>query len=53
MISSKKLKEAINYVINQEKGLREYLNDGNIPIDNSRSERTIRKFTIGRKKLVV
>ena len=49
MISSKKLKDAINYVINQEEGLREYLNDGNIPIDNSRSERTIRKFTIGRK----
>lgn len=38
----------MNYSINQEKYLRVFLEDGNIPIDNSATERAIRPFTIGR-----
>ncbi len=39
----------LNYCINQEKYLRVFLEDGDVPIDNSASERAIRPFTIGRK----
>ena len=44
-----KLKEALTYVTNQRKELSEFLNDGNIPLDNSRAERTIRPFAVHRK----
>ncbi|MFQ9763696.1 MAG: IS66 family transposase [Gemmiger formicilis] len=37
------------YSLNQEKQLRMFLRDGEIPADNSASERTIRPFTVGRK----
>ncbi|WP_022753273.1 IS66 family transposase, partial [Butyrivibrio fibrisolvens] len=33
----------------QEKYLRVFLEDGDVPMDNSASERAIRPFTIGRK----
>lgn len=39
----------LNYCINQEKYLRVFLTNGDVPIDNSASERSIRPFTIGRK----
>ena len=39
----------IQYCINQEKELRVFLQDGEIPIDNNCAERTIRGFTIGRR----
>lgn len=42
----------LNYSINQEKYLREFLNDGEIPIDNSSSERSIRTFCVGWKNWV-
>lgn len=42
----------LNYSINQEKYLREFLNDGEIPIDNSASERSIRTFCVGKKNWV-
>lgn len=42
----------LNYSINQEKYLRVFLNDGEIPIDNSASERSIRTFCIGKKNWV-
>ena len=41
--------KGINYFLNQEKYLKVFLSDGNVPIDNSASERSIRPFTIGRK----
>jgi len=44
-----KTAEGLNYSINQEKYLRAFLDDGEIPIDNSACERSIRPFTIGRK----
>ena len=40
--------EAIGYLRNQWTALRRYLSDGNIPIDNDQSERTIRPLTVGR-----
>lgn len=40
--------EGIAYCINQEKYLRVFLEDGEVPIDNSASERALRTFCIGR-----
>lgn len=37
------------YSINQEEYLKVFLTDGEVPIDNSASERALRNFTIGRK----
>lgn len=48
-----KTAEGLNYCINQEKYLRVFLTNGNVPIDNSASERAIRPFTIGRKNWVL
>lgn len=43
------LKDAYTYILNQEKYLRVFLEDGDVPMDNNASERAIRGFTIGRK----
>ncbi len=49
-VSSKtKLGEAYGYMLNQEKYLRVFLTDGEVPIDNNASERAIRGFCIGKK----
>ena len=39
----------LSYCINNEKYLRRFLEDGEIPIDNSATERAIRPFTVFRK----
>lgn len=44
-----KAAEGLNYSINQERYLRVFLNDGEVPIDNSASERAIRTFCVGKK----
>ena len=44
-----KTSQGIEYFLNQEKYLRVFLTDGDVPMDNSASERSIRPFTIGRK----
>lgn len=44
-----KLGEAFSYALNQEKYLRVFLEDGEVPMDNNASERAIRGFTVGRK----
>lgn len=41
--------EGLSYSINQEKYLRAFLDNGDIPIDNSACERAIRLFCVGRK----
>ena len=46
---SAKLKEAFIYALNQEKYLRVFLTDGEVPMDNNASERAIRGFCIGKK----
>ena len=53
-ISSKlKLGDAFSYALNQEKYLRVFLDDGDVPMDNNASERAIRGFCIGRKNWVM
>ena len=47
------LGEAFGYALNQEKHLKVFLTDGDVPIDNNASERAIRSFTIGRKNWVM
>ena len=41
--------QGLNFVINQEKYLRIFLEDGDVPIDNSASERAIRTFCLGKR----
>mgnify|MGYP004442799081 FL=1 len=41
--------QALGYCINQENYLKEFLDNGDIPMDNNVAERAIRPFTIGRK----
>lgn len=43
------LREAYIYALNQERYLKVFLEDGEVPMDNNASERAIRGFTIGRK----
>lgn len=40
--------KAVGYCIRQEQFLREFLNDGIIPLDNNDAERSIRAFCVGR-----
>lgn len=40
---------AIGYALNQETELRRVLDDGKLPLDNTRSERSLRKIVVGRK----
>ena len=47
-VVSEKTKDGLQYSINQEKYLRTFLEDGEVPIDNSASERAIRPFCVGR-----
>lgn len=47
--ASGQLRKAYTYILNQEKYLRVFLEDGEVPIDNNASERVIRGFCIGKK----
>ncbi len=44
--------KGLKYCVNQEEYLRVFLTNGDVPIDNSASERSIRPFTVGRKNWV-
>ena len=44
-----KFGDAVGYALNQEKYLRVFLTDGDVPVDNNASERAIRGFCIGKK----
>ena len=44
-----KTAQGLNYIINQEHYLKVFLTDGDVPIDNSASERSIRTFCLGKK----
>ena len=46
---SGKAREAFTYALNQERYLRVFLEDGDVPMDNNASERAIRGFCIGKK----
>lgn len=41
--------KALGYASNQEEELRRILLDGRLPLDNTRSERALRKIVVGRK----
>ena len=45
--------KALAYSINQEQYLRQFLKDGDVPMDNNYVEQAIRPFTIGRKNFVL
>ena len=47
-ILSEKAKDGLKYSLNQENYLKVFLENGEVPIDNSATERAIRPFTIGR-----
>ncbi|MBN2898609.1 MAG: IS66 family transposase [Clostridia bacterium] len=47
--SKGKLRDAFTYFLNQEKYLKVFLTDGDVPMDNNASERAIRGFCIGKK----
>lgn len=49
VIPKGKTASGLRYSINQEEYLKVFLTDGEVPIDNSASERALRNFTIGRK----
>lgn len=44
-----KTASGLQYSVNQEEYLKVFLTDGEVPIDDSASERALRNFTIGRK----
>ena len=48
-VGSKAVRDGLNYCINQEKYLRVFLTDGEVPIDNNSAEQSIRPFVTGRK----
>lgn len=45
--------EGLRYAVNQEKYLKVFLEDGDVPIDNSASERALRTFCVGKKSWVI
>ena len=45
-LSKGKTLEGINYCINQEETLREFLNDGEVPLDNNVTEGALRSFCL-------
>lgn len=47
--SKGKLRDGFTYILNQEKYLKVFLTNGDVPIDNNASERAIRGFCIGKK----
>lgn len=44
-----KTHNGFSYSINQEKYLRAFLEDGEVPIDNNAAEQSIRSFCVGKK----
>ena len=48
-VGTEKLRKAFTYALNQEKYLRVFLTDGDVPMDNNASERAIRGFWVGKK----
>lgn len=48
-----KTADGLRYAINQEKYLKVFLEDGEVPIDNSASERALRTFCVGKKSWVL
>ena len=52
MLSSKTAK-GLQYCIHQEKYLRKFITDPEVPLDNNPAERAIRPFCVGKKNWVL
>ncbi len=52
VLAKSETSKGLQYSINQEEYLKVFLTDGEVPIDDSASERALRNFTIGRKNFV-
>ena len=48
-ITNQKLQKALTYATNQKECLSKFIEDGRIPLTNSRAERAIRPFAVHRK----
>lgn len=46
---SEKLRDAVRYALNQEVYLRQFLTDGNIPLDNGATERDVKPIALERR----
>lgn len=53
VLAKGKTHNGFSYSINQEKYLRVFLEDGEVPIDNNAAEQSIRGFCIGKKNWVM
>ena len=53
VLAKSKTHNGFTYSINQEKYLRVFLEDGEVPIDNNASEQSIRSFCVGKKNWVM
>ena len=53
VLKNSKTWNGLNYSINQEKYLKVFLEDGEVPMDNNAAERTIRGFCIGKKNWIM
>lgn len=53
ILRDSKTHKGLQYSINQEKYLKTFLTDGEVPIDNNAAERTLRGFCIGKKNWVM
>lgn len=53
VLSSSKTADGIKYCINQEKYLRTFLTDPQVPLDNNPAEQAIRPFCVGKKNWVL
>ena len=50
VLAKSKTADGLRYSINQEKYLRRFLEDGNIPLDNSAAERVFRSYVLLRDR---
>lgn len=48
-VTNSKLQKALTYAINQKENLSKFLDDGRIPLTNSKAERAVRPFAVHRK----
>jgi hypothetical protein len=48
-VTNSKLQKALTYAINQKENLSKFLEDGRIPLTNSKAERAVRPFAVHRK----
>jgi len=51
-VVDEKTRDALSYLLNHHKGLREYCNDGRLPISNIQSEHVAKTIAIARKNML-